>query len=45
MVEFDKNGAIKTKKYSIDYILGNNKSQSIIIIIYNKCISSINNRV
>ena len=36
IVEFDKNGAIKLKTYPLNYAVGGNYWQPIIIITYNK---------
>lgn len=45
MVKFEKNSAIKVKKYFLDYILENNKYQPVVIITYNKYIFSINDKI
>lgn len=45
MVEFDKNSAIKVKKYSIDCVVGGDKYQPIVIITHNNCTFSGNDRV
>lgn len=45
LIKFEKDESMKTKKYLDDYIVGKEKYYPIIIITYNKCIFSVNNRI
>lgn len=45
IIEFEENGTIKPKIYLFDYVVGGNKRQLIIVIIHNKYIFSVNNRI
>ena len=45
MVEFDENGAIKPKVYPSDCAVGGKNQRPIIVITYNECTFSANNRV
>lgn len=45
MIKFKNNNTIKAKKYLLDYVIKVNKHYLIIIIIYNKCIFYINNKI
>ena len=45
IVEFDQDGAMKPKVYFFDYAVGRQNRWFVIIITYNKCTFSVNNRV
>ena len=45
IVEFDEDGAIKPKVYSLDCVVGGNDWRSIIVITHNECTFSANDRI
>lgn len=45
LVEFEKKGLIKTKKYLDDYTLGENKRRLIIVINHNEYTFFANNKI
>lgn len=45
IVEFNKDGTIKTKIYFLDYIVKGKNWRPIIMITHNECIFSVNNRI
>lgn len=45
IVEFDKDGIIKSKVYPLEYIVKSKDQKPIIVITYNKCICSTNNGI
>lgn len=45
IVEFDKDGAIKAKEYSVDCVMRGCECQPIVIITHDKCIFFSNNEI
>lgn len=45
MIEFNKDSTIKAKDYPIDYAVESEKRRLIILITYNECTFSANDRV
>lgn len=37
MVEFDENGAMKTKKYPVDFLVGGDEHRPIVVITHDEC--------
>lgn len=45
IVEFEENGVIKPKVYLVDYVVGGNNWQQVIIRMNNKCTFSANDKI
>lgn len=45
IVEFEENGVIKPKIYLVDYVVGGNNWQQVVIITNNKCTFSANDKI
>lgn len=45
MIEFNKDGIMKAKKYPVNCVIRGDKCQPLILITYNECTFSANNRV